>query len=156
MLEDLFNSPSPQQISQVISHSIAPSFLLGAVAGFVSVLFTRLTNILDRIRDINTLPETGHSMSRLRADLPRLQRRAQLVNRAIYFAAISGIVATFLVIFSFASAYLGQEHVFGAGVLFTVSLLLLAAALINFAREVRIALSDYDHHAVTGRSEEQS
>ena len=52
MLQDLFNTPSPEQISQVISHSIAPSFLLGAVAGFVSVLFTRLTNIVERIRDL--------------------------------------------------------------------------------------------------------
>jgi hypothetical protein len=64
----------------------------------------------------------------------------------------SGVVATILVIFSFASAYLGRQHVFGAGALFTVSLLLLAAALITLAREVRIALNDYDHHAVDGSS----
>jgi len=152
MLEGLFNTPSPEQISQVISHSIAPSFLLGAVAGFVSVLFTRLTHILDRIRDINKLPEKGHAMSRLRADLPRLQRRAQLVNGAIYFAVVSGVVATILVIFSFASAYLGQQHVFGAGILFALALVLLATALTKFAREVRIALSEYDHHAIDAGS----
>jgi Protein of unknown function (DUF2721) len=152
MLQDLFNTPSPEQISQVISHSIAPSFLLGAVASFVSVLFTRLTNILERIRGLNALPENGHSMSHLRVDLPRLKRRARLVNSAMFSAVVSGVVATILVIFSFASAYLGQQHVFGAGVLFTISLVLLAAALINLAREVRIALSEYDHHAVGGSS----
>ncbi len=89
-------------------------------------------------------------MSRLRDDLPRLRRRARLVNRAMLYAVFSGVVATFLVIFSFASAFLGRPHVFGAGVLFTVSLLLLAAALITLAYEVRIALNDYDHHAVGG------
>ncbi|PWK66438.1 hypothetical protein [Aminobacter sp. AP02] len=65
MLNDLFNAPSPDQISQVISHAIAPSFLLGVVASFVSMLFTRLTNILDRIRDLNALPEKVHPMSHL-------------------------------------------------------------------------------------------
>lgn len=152
MLNDLFNSPSPEQISQVISHSIAPSFLLGAVAAFVSVLFTRQTNILERIRDLNALPETDHPMSLLRVDLPRLQHRARLVNAAMLCAVVSGVVATILVIFSFASAYLGRQHVFGAGLLFTVSLLLLAAALVTLAREVGIALNDYDHHAVDGNS----
>ncbi len=148
MLNDLFNAPSPDQVSQVISHAIAPSFLLGVVASFVSMLFARLTNIIDRIRDLNALPERSHPMSHLRDDLPRLQRRARLVNRAMLYAIASGIVATILVIFSFASAFLGRQHVFGAGVLFTISLVLLAAALITLAREVSIALNDYDHHAV--------
>nr|WP_318608052.1 DUF2721 domain-containing protein [Mesorhizobium sp. BAC0120] len=146
MLNDLFNAPSPEQISQVISHSIAPSFSLGAVAGFVSVLFTRLTNILGRIRDLNSLPERDHPKSRLRVDLPRLERRARLVNRAMLYAVMSGVAATMLVIFSFASAYLGRQHVFGAGMLFTLALLLLAAALVTLACEVAMALNDYDHH----------
>lgn len=151
MLNELFNAPSPEQISQVISHSIAPSFLLGAVASFVSVSFTRLTNILDRIRDLNALPEEAHPMSHLRGDLTRLRHRARLVNSAMLYAVASGVVATVLVIFSFASAFFGRQHVFGAGGLFTVALLLLATALIILAREIRIALNDYDHHAVGGK-----
>ncbi len=146
----MLTAPSPDQISQVISHSIAPSFLLGVVASFVSMLFTRLTNILARIRDLNALPEEAHPMSRLREDLPRLQHRARLVNRSMLYAIASGIVATILVVFSFACALFGRQHVFGAGTLFTISMLLLAAALVTLAREVRIALNDYDHHAVNG------
>jgi hypothetical protein len=148
VLNDLFNAPSPDQISQVISHAIAPSFLLGVVASFVSMLFTRLTNILDRIRDLNSLPDKAHPMSHLRDDLPRLHHRARLVNSAMLYAVASGVVATVLVIFSFASAFFGRQHVFGAGGLFTVSLLLLSVALITLGREVRIALNEYDHHAV--------
>ncbi|KAA0694380.1 DUF2721 domain-containing protein [Neorhizobium sp. P12A] len=151
VLSDLLNAPSPDQVSQVISHSIAPSFLLGAVAGFVSLLSSRLNGILDRIRDLNTLPENEHAMSHLRADLPRLRRRARLVNRAIFYAVISGVVATLLVIFSFISAFFGRQHVLGAGFLFLVALSLLAAALIILAVEVRIALNEFDefdHHAV--------
>lgn len=152
MLNDLFNATSPDQISQVISHSIAPSFLLGVVASFVSMLFTRLTNILGRIRDLNELPAEAHPKSHLKDDLPRLRCRARLVNRAMLYVVASGVVATVLVIFSFASAFFGRQHVFGAGLLFTISLVLLGVALLTLAREVRIALNDYDHHAVNGGS----
>lgn len=150
MLFNLLNAPSPNQISEVISHSIAPSFLLGAVAAFVSLLYSRLNDILHRVRELNALPEAENARSHLREDLPRLRRRARLLNRAIYYAVLSGIVATFLMIFSFASAFLGTQHVFGAGILFSVSLSLLAVALIMLALEVRIALNEYDHHSASG------
>lgn len=150
MLFDLLSAPSPDQISQVISHAIAPSFLLGAVAAFVSLLYARLNNVVDRIRELNALPEAQHAKSHLREDLPRLRKRAQLINRAIYYSVLSGIVATLLVIFSFALAFLGVRHVFGAGLLFLVSVSLLAVALITLALEVRIALNEYDHHSGSG------
>jgi hypothetical protein len=154
MLSDLFKAPSPDQISLVISHSIAPSFLLGAVAAFVSLLSSRLSVILDRIRDLNALPENAHAMSRLREDLPRLRGRARLVSRAMFYAVISGIVAALLVIFSFVSAVFGRQHVFGAGILFLIALSLLAALLITLALEVRIALNEFDQYSVIpGRSE---
>lgn len=147
MLSDLLNAPSPDQVAEVITHSIAPSFLLGAVAGFVSLMSSRLNGILDRVRDLNALPENEHAMSHLRKDLPRLRHRARLVNRAIYYSVLSGIMATLLVIFSFVSAFFGRHHVLGAGFLFIIALSLLAAALITLAIEVRISLNEFDHHA---------
>ena len=137
---------SVDHLSQVISHAVAPSFLLAAVAGFVTVLFTRMTNILDRVRNLHVIPDEGHDRSFLKADIPRLQRRAKLVNNAILLSICSGIVAAILIIFAFASAYLGFEHVWGAAVLFMVALGLLASSLVVFAIEVRISLTNYDHH----------
>ena len=133
-------------LALVLSHVIAPSFLLGAVAGFVSILFTRMTHILDRLRSLNAIPDEGHARSPLKADIPRLARRARLMNAAMFLAVCSGIVATLLIVLAFASAYLGIEHIWGAAILFMVSLLLLGAALVVFAAEIRIALTDYDHH----------
>ncbi len=132
-------------LSQVISHVVAPSFLLGAVAAFISVLFTRMTHILDRVRNLNAIPDEGHERSNLKADIPRLKRRAELVNRSILLSICSGIVAAILIIVAFASVYLGLQHVWGAAVLFMVALGLLAASLAVFAIEVRISLSEYDH-----------
>lgn len=133
-------------LAQILSHVIAPSFLLGAVASFVSILFTRMTHILDRLRSLNAIPDAGHARSPLKADIPRLARRARLMNRAIFLAVCSGIVATVLIVLAFASAYVGIQHIWGAAILFMISLMLLGAALVVFAVEIRIALTDYDHH----------
>ena len=46
----MLETPPPSQLSQVISQSIAPAFVLGAVASFISVLVTRLNRIIDRCR----------------------------------------------------------------------------------------------------------
>jgi hypothetical protein len=137
---------SSEHLSQVISHVIAPSFLLGAVASFISLLFTRMTTILDRLRALNGLPNDGHPLSMVKADIPRLKRRARLVNNAIYLSVLSGIVAAVLIIVAFATAYLGYDHVWGAAILFIIALGLLCASLAVFASEVRISLTDYDHH----------
>lgn len=142
----VFGSPSPDQLSQVISHAIAPAFLLGAVASFVSVLFTRMTTIPDRLRTLNALPDEGHPSSALKPDIPRLRRRATLTNKAIFLSVCSGVAAAILLIVAFLAASLGVEHVFGAAILFIVSLAFLAAALVMFALEVRIELTEYDHH----------
>ncbi len=133
-------------LAQILSHVIAPSFLLGAVAGFVSILFTRMTHILDRLRSLNAVPDQGHLRSPLKADIPRLERRARLMNKAMLLSVCSGITATVLIVLAFASAYLGIEHVWGAALLFMISLLLLGAALVMFAVEIRIGLTDFDHH----------
>jgi len=142
----MFETLSPDRLSQAITHAIAPAFVLGAVAGFTSILSLRLTAIVTRIRELTAIPGEGHPSAFLKADLPRLKRRAQLTNRAIFFAVISGLIVATLLIVAFLCAYLGIEHVYGAGIMFMIALLYLVAALVTFAVEVRIALSEYDDH----------
>jgi hypothetical protein len=66
----------PDQLSQVISHATAPAFLLGAVAGFVSILITRMNGIIDRSRSLNTIADDNSARAPLKADIPRLRHRA--------------------------------------------------------------------------------
>jgi Protein of unknown function (DUF2721) len=134
------------QLSQIISHATAPAFMLGAVAGFVSILIARMDGIIDRIRSLNTIADDDTSRVRLKADIPRLQNRARLINDAIYLSVGSGICTTVLVILAFASAFVGIRHELLVGILFIVALALLGAALFTFAREVRIALNEFDHY----------
>jgi cytochrome c biogenesis protein CcdA len=133
-------------LSNVISHVMAPAFLIGAVAGFVAVLMGRMNGIIDRIRAVNGIAAGDEARTHLKSDLPRLKRRAKLMNDAIYFAVGSALCTTLLVILAFVSAFFGFRHEPGVAVVFVLALGLLGASLLTLAREVRVALNEFDHH----------
>ena len=114
------------QLSEAISHATAPAFMLGAVAGFLSILVSRLQRVVDRTRALAGASEAPPAL---------LQRRAALLNQAIYLSVLSTLCAATLVIVAF-----GISHRTGAAVTFVVALALLMAALTQFTREVRIGL----------------
>ena len=82
--------PDAGQLSQVMSQATAPAFALGAVAAFVSVLLGRMTNILDRIRSLNEIPDEDTARAHLKSDISRLRRRVRLLNSATHLALTSG------------------------------------------------------------------
>ena len=92
------DTPSVTQLSQVITQITAPSFLLGAVAAFISVLVARMNRIIDRSQALNAIDDDDTSKARLKTDIPRLKRRATLLNKAILFSTLSAIVTSLLVI----------------------------------------------------------
>jgi hypothetical protein len=139
-------TPSVSQLSHVIAQSAAPAFLLGALAAFIAVLISRLNRIVDRTIVLNGISDDDAVRCRLKADLPRLMRRAAMLNRAIFWAVIGSISVTLLVVIAFASALLQIQHERGVAILFMVALGAFTVSLIDFAREVRIALSEFDHH----------
>jgi len=134
------------QVSQVITHATAPAFLLGAVAGFISILLTRMTVLVDRIRTLHEIADDDPFRARLKSDIPRLKRAASLLNNAIYLALGGGICTTLLLAVGFTTAFLGYRHEPGNGVLFIIAVALLGASLFRFAQEVRIGLSELDHY----------
>ena len=134
------------QLSQIISHAMGPAFLLGSVAGFVSILIARMNGIIDRIRTLNMIADNDGPRARLKSDIPRLKRRARLIHTAIHLAVGSAICTTLLVILAFASAFIGVRHEPVAGVLFMVALGLLGGSLFMFVREMRIGLNEFDHY----------
>jgi hypothetical protein len=139
-------TPSVSQLSQVISQAVAPAFILGALAAFISVLILRMNRVVDRSQSLNSIGGDDPARVHLKTDLPRMKRRAVLLNNAIMFATISAIFATLLVVVAFVSAFFGIQHEKGIAVLFIVTLGFFAAALVNLARETRIALHEFDYY----------
>jgi hypothetical protein len=82
-------TPSIDQLGRIIANVAAPAFLLGAVAAFISVLMSRINRVIDRSQFIHGIPESDSSKSFLKADLPRLRRRAALLNRSLFCAILS-------------------------------------------------------------------
>ena len=137
-------TPSASQLSQVISQAVAPAFILGALAAFISVLSLRMNRVVDRSQALNAIGDDA-GRAHLKADLPRLKQRAVLLNNAILLASLSAIVATLLIVVAFVIAFFGIEHERGIAVLFILTLGLFAASLVNFIRETRIALHEFDY-----------
>ncbi|WP_245475074.1 DUF2721 domain-containing protein [Bradyrhizobium sp. Leo121] len=136
--------PSVDQLGRIIATVAAPAFLLGAVAAFISVLVSRINRIIDRAQFIHGIPDDDSSKSFLKADLPRLKRRAALLNRALFCAVVSGILTALIIIVAFVSAMFDLAHEYGVALLFIGALVLFCLSLIDLARETRISLHDND------------
>jgi hypothetical protein len=128
------------QLSEAISHATAPAFMLGAVAGFLSILVSRLQRIIDRLRALGAAA-AGPATSPFETQRSHpLVRRAALLNQAIYLSVLSALSTAALLILAFAGALIGINHRTGVALMFVVALALLMAALVQFIREVRIGL----------------
>jgi hypothetical protein len=137
---------SIEHLTQIISQVVGPSFLLGAVASFISILFGRMGGVIDRIRALNAIAEEDRERAVPKADVPRLQRRLGLLHTSILLAICAGVVTTLLIIIAFSSALLSFQHVMGSAVLFIVALVFFLGSLVVLAREVTISLSEFDHY----------
>ena len=133
------------QLSEIISQAVAPAFLLGAMAGLMSVLVGRFNRIVDRCKNLTAIHDDDPTRGRVKADVAHLMRRARLINRAIECAVVSGIFTACLVLVAFAAAFLGTNHAYGAAVLFMLALASFTLSLIYLWLEVRMALRDLDY-----------
>ncbi len=140
-------TPSIDQLARIIGNVAAPAFMLGAVASFISVLLSRINRVIDRAQFIHGIPENDTSRSFLKYDLPRLRRRAALLNRSLFSAIVAAIFTALIIIVAFVSALLQFAHEYGVAILFMAALLTFSASLVDLARETRLALHDNDLRA---------
>jgi hypothetical protein len=138
--------PDVDQLSRVISEATAPAFVLTAVAGFVSVLRTQLISVVERIRSLNEVSDSDDSRAHLKSDLPRLRKRAALLNSATRLALASGMCTSLLLIVGFGCAFLRLQHIYGAAGLFLLAVALLGAALFKFGQEAASGRGEADHY----------
>lgn len=140
----LTDTPTAAHLSQVISQVTAPAFLLGAVAAFVSVLIGRMNRIVDRLQALHATIDDD--ISEVHPDVPHLQRRAVLLNKAIILSSISAIVTSLLVILAFVCSFFQFRHEYGVALLFVIALSFFTISLVDLVREARLSLHDLSHH----------
>ncbi len=143
----LFDTPTPTELSRIIGQITAPAFLLGAVAAFIALLLARLRQVIDRTQELNQIADDDKTRAPLKADIPRLHRRARLLNRSVEYAAISAIVVTALMFVAFVSAvHPCPARARRRAAFHCRPRPSSRAALVNLVRETRIALHEFDFH----------
>lgn len=135
------DDPNIPQLSQIIQLAIAPVFLLTAIGAFLSVITTRLGRVVDRARLLEaTVPEDETARALIIAELAGLDRRMLLANRAVGLSVAAAITICTLITVLFVSAVSPLHPDQLIPVLFILALLLLTAALLAFALEIRISI----------------
>lgn len=133
---------STLDLAQVIQLAVAPVFLLAGIAGFLSVMSTRLGRIIDRSRIIDRRilkldDETQKELSQ--TELIILMRRATIINRAIGLCTSSALLVCGLIICLFMAGVSEWPMIGLIAALFVLAMSLLMAALILFLKEIQLA-----------------
>src|SRR4051794_34820816 len=131
--------PEIDRLTQIFSNAVAPSFFLGAVAAFVSLMMSRLAAVNAHIKATRALPDQDGARVGSSRAFGMLTHRSRLLSDGIILSLGGGVCATLLLAVLFASQFFGLKHVYGAGVLFFVATLLLGVALFRFAQEAWLA-----------------
>ncbi len=128
-------------VISVLQTALTPAFLLVAVGSLLNVLTGRLSRIVDRSRDLQRqhaeTEDTAHE--RVVEELRVIERRMRVVGSSILLAVLSAIAVCIMIGLLF---LMGLSDLSGAGLavaVFMVALALLAASLLQFVREIRLA-----------------
>lgn len=128
-------------VAQVIQLSVAPVFLLTAIAGMLSVLSGRLSRIIDRARYIQTLASSDQEKAGLTShfDTSVLKRRIWLIQWAIRLYVIAALLICLVVVALFVGDFVGPNLSPAIAGFFIMAMLMLIAGLLLFILEVGLA-----------------
>ncbi len=128
-------------VAEFIQLAIAPIFLLMAVATTLTVFAGRLSRIVDRGRSLEArgAPDNAAHRDELRA----LERRAQLIYRALSLGVLAAILVSLLMALAFAGEIFHFNSAGPVALLFMAALFAYTGALLCLLREVFLALGHF-------------
>jgi hypothetical protein len=119
-------------LAKAIQLSVAPVFLLTAIAGVLGVISNRLARVLDRARD--TSAQASDSQ-----ELLLLRRRMVLLSRAIETVTVTGVLVSAVVAVTFISAIAVIDLAAIVVPLFVTAMLALMLGLVLLLLDTRVA-----------------
>jgi hypothetical protein len=138
---------SLREISHVIALTMAPAFLLAAVAAFSALVVGKMTSMVTRIRTLNTIEDADRVRAHLKADIPRLNLCTKLLARSLVFLVGTGLATTCLMVLAFVGALMKWQHDTAVAVIFVIALALFAVAFGCLLCETLIWHHEFDHQA---------
>jgi hypothetical protein len=139
---DVEYSPAVTTIAQTIQLSLSPVFMLAGIGALLNVLAGRLSRVVDRAREVESLHprSTGPEHDRHVWELRLLDKRMSVINAALVMAVSSAVMTCMVVALLFV-AELARLHIGTVVALsFILAMILLTASLAAFLIEVRMSL----------------
>jgi ABC-type multidrug transport system permease subunit len=133
-------------VIKVLQVSLAPAFLLAAIASLLNVYTTRLARIVDRSRELQkALPATtGGAREKIVSELIVVAKRKKLVRGSLVLSIIAAVVICLMVGLLFLmglTSFSRAEIVIG---MFAVAMGLIAFSLCALLAETGLASHDID------------
>ncbi len=134
--------PSLSNVLHIIQLAIAPVFLLAGIGSFLSVIAGRLNRVVDRSRHVERLhgDSIGDEHARHVAELRLIDRRITLASDAIFLCVASAVAVCMLVTLLFVATVFRANLATPVAILFVLAMALLAAGLVLFLIETRVAV----------------
>ena len=119
-------------LAKAIQLSVAPVFLLTAIAGLLSVISNRLARVLDRAQRLQSVRDEA-------MDLALLKRRMTLLTRASEAVTATGVLVAAVVAVTFVSAIAVIDLTAIVVPLFVVAMLSLMVGLLTLLLDTRVS-----------------
>ena len=119
-------------LARAIQLSVAPVFLLTAIAGLLGVISNRLARVLDRARSLSDPASDSQ-------ELLLLRRRMGLLSRAIESVTVTGVLVALVVAVTFISAIAVLDLAAIVVPLFVLAMLALILGLMLLLMDTRVA-----------------
>jgi len=137
-MTELIDPTVVHSVSDLIKLSVAPVFLLAAVAGLLNVFIGRLARIMDKLDrpEMNT-DMTPEKISRRKF----LTMRMSNINLAIFFCTTTGLLIALVILTMFLSTMFHFSTSLVISVLFVLAMSSLIIALLVFLKEIHYTTS---------------
>ena len=119
-------------LAKAIQLSVAPVFLLTAIAGLLGVISNRLARVLDRAQALRSASDEG-------LDLALLKRRMTLLTRATEAVTVTGVLVSAVVAVTFVSAIAVLDLAAIVVPLFVAAMLALMVGLLTLLLDARLS-----------------
>lgn len=130
-----------ETVIRVVQTALTPAFLLVAVGSLLNVLTGRLSRIVDRSRDLSErhTKTKKEEIVRLVVEQRILVKRMRVVGQSILLAVLAAIAVCIMIGLLFLMGLTTYSRPILIVAVFIAALILLAASLISFVREIQLA-----------------
>lgn len=140
-MTQLIDPNTVHTVSELIQLSVAPVFLLAAVAGLLNVLTGRLTRIMDQVYKLDRREKNEEMTQQLLTRRKFLTMRMSNINLAIFFCTSTGLLVALVILTMFLSTLLNFGTSLVISIFFILAMLSLIISLFVFLKEIHYTTS---------------